>query len=88
MLPILKHRPHDSGLIVKNRAPDAKPEGEESDDDHAVEACAQDIISAVHAKDSKALTSALKALFECIEDSPSEDESYASQNAKAAQDIE
>lgn len=68
MLPFLKPKPQ-TGVIVKNREPDEK-EGEERKDNEALEACAQDLITAIHAHDVKAAAEALKAAFEVADSEP------------------
>lgn len=93
MLPFLKHKQAQSaGLIVKTRAPDEKPEENQEDPSAAIEACSQALINAVHAKDAKAVSEALKDAFDILESMP-EDESvestskhdYDAQNIKAAE---
>lgn len=72
MLPFLdKKKTSVAGLIIKNRTPDEKPE-ENQDDSHtmAIEACAEDLINAVHAKDTKAVAAALKDAFEVLQNQP------------------
>ena len=90
MLPFLKNRDRfQSGLIVKTREPDQKPE--ESTDDHAmaIESCVDALISAIHAKDTKAAAQALKDAFTILETLPHDEvdhiepHSYDSQNQKA-----
>ena len=93
MLPILKMKPAaQTGVMIKQRAPDAKPD-DESSGDEGIEACAQDLIHAIHAKDTKAVASALKSLFDIIESGASEEadskpspHSYDAQNALAGQE--
>ncbi len=94
LLPFLKHKPVAS-LIISQRKPDA-PSGQTEhsidNENHAMEACAEDLIRAVHSKDSKAVAEALQSAFECMEREPHEEgphtndpHSYAAQNIKAAE---
>lgn len=79
---------------MKTRAPDASPEAEDTDDSSAaIEACASELVRAVHAKDPTAVAEALKDAFEILQSMPSEEEtnepsphSYDAQNIKAAQE--
>jgi hypothetical protein len=93
LLPFLKKKQDagSSGLLVKTREPDAKPDGEESEDDSsaAIESCAAALISAIHAHDIKGASEALKDAFEILESMPhdennEEKHSYDAQNALAA----
>lgn len=90
MLPFLKPKAANQvGLIIKTREPDEKPD-ETNDDsgDHAIGACARDLISAVHARDEKGVSEALRAAFEILESEPDndmEDDSYEAQNIKAGE---
>lgn len=59
-----------SGLIIKNRAPDQKPEENQEDKDAAIHACASDLIEAVHAKDIKRAAEAMRSAFEILEKMP------------------
>lgn len=90
ILPFLKKNiKQQSGVIVHNRAPDESPTSEPDDSgDHALEACAQDMIDAVHRRDAKAAASAMRAAFQCLESEPHEEDEnndFHSQNEKAAQ---
>ncbi len=96
MLPFLKKRESQvSGLIMKMREPDVKPdENQEDDSSAAIEACAQELIRSIHNKDIKAVAQALKDAFEVLESLPEdEDESsepsprtYDAQNQQAAKE--
>lgn len=67
ILPYLKPKPV-AGLIISHRKPDGSNEMASEDNDmHAMEACAEDLIRAVHAKDAKAVAAALKAAIECAD---------------------
>lgn len=88
MLPFLKSKKDktsSSGLIIKTREPDEKSaeemEKEQSEESYSVEACAQELINAIHAKDAKAVSTALKDLMDVMEIQP-EDNSYSEQNKK------
>lgn len=74
MLPFLKKRQEAgiSGIQVKQRAPDEKPEAEE-DKDAAIHSAAQDLINAVHSKDPKATADALRSAFEICDSEPHEE---------------
>lgn len=89
MLPFLKPK-SISGLIISKRTPDAGPQEQHSEgnEDQGIDACSADLIRAVHAKDTKAVTSALKAAFELMDSSEDEEsgESYDELNAKAAKE--
>lgn len=93
MLPFMKNKQGSTGLIVKMRSPDGPIENEPEDNDSAaLEACAEDILRAISAKDSKQLAQALQSAFEVLESQPhdeaGEDEekpfphSYDAQNEK------
>lgn len=89
LLPFLKQsqEKQQSGVIVKTRTPDEVPEISE---DSGIEACAQEIIDAIHARDSKRLASALKDAFQIVDSEPQvedgehiEPHSFDAQNQKA-----
>ncbi len=71
MLPFLKQKPV-AGIIIAKRKPDGQNELE-GDDSAPLEACASDLIQAIHAKDAKAAAEAFKAAFEILEASPHEE---------------
>lgn len=81
-----------AGLIIKNRAPDVKPEDQQQEDDPAaaIDACSKSLIDAIHARDIKAASQAIKDAFDILESMPHDevDHSYDAQNEKAAQDNE
>lgn len=87
MLPFLKPKTV-AGLIISHRKPDGGKEESHSEgnEDHGLDACSEDLIRAFHAKDTKGVSAGLKAAFEMLESSKtdSDDESYDSQNEKAA----
>lgn len=81
MLPFLKPKANSVGLIIKQRKPDDKPEQSSNEDqpdssNMALEAIAEDLIQAVHAKDPKRVTQALKDAFEMLEMMPHEEVSH------------
>lgn len=90
MLPFLKPKTV-AGLIISTRKPDGSKTEEHSEDneDEGLDACASDLIKAIHAKDIKAVSSALKAAFELVDSEPHEEggegSDYDDQNIKAAQ---
>lgn len=93
MLPFLKKAKegHTAGLLIKNRTPDEKPESEDKDDNSAaIEACAHDLISAVHSKDVKAVADAISSAFTILESMPHEEENndFDSRNEAAAHEVE
>jgi hypothetical protein len=80
-----------AGLIIKTRKPDEKPETnqEDEDKDAGMKACAQDLITAIHARDVSGVMEALKSAFEIADSEPHvegkhiEPHSYDAQNMKA-----
>lgn len=90
MLPFLAKRKEASvaGLIIKNRKPDAETPADLSPEEAptaGIEAAAHDIIRAMHTRDAKLLAQALREAVDYINASPlPEDDSYDSQNIKAA----
>lgn len=88
MLPFLTKKqdgPASSGLIIKTRTPDEAPA--EDDSAAAIESCASELIRAVHAKDMKAVASALKDAFEILESGPEEEEKSVEPHSYDAQNI-
>ncbi len=93
MLPFLKPKPQ-TGIIVETRKSDGGSKPDESEENHGLTACAEDLIRAVHAKDAKAVASALQAAFEVCESYPHEEgehtnespspHTFEAQNIKAA----
>lgn len=99
MLPFLKRKEAGStGLIIQTRAPDEsareEAETEEKDDpEAAIDACSMELLLAIHTKDIKGFSKAIKALFEILSAQPQEEESdhssphsYDAQNIKAGQE--
>ena len=74
-LPFLKPKRQDAAVIIRERTPDGSqmPEKDENAKDHALNACAADLIRAVHAKDETGVASAFKAAFEILESRPHEE---------------
>lgn len=74
LLPFLNKNKNQgvAGLIIKQRTPDEKPQENQDDNDQdaAIHACAQDLISAVHAHDVKATAEAMRAAFDILESMP------------------
>lgn len=84
MLPFLKPR-SQTGLTISVRKPDGSSQEShtEGQEDAGLDSCSEDLIKAVHAKDGKAVTAALKAAYAILdsrsdESEPSEDETSAS----------
>lgn len=77
-LPFLKHRKLAT-IIMAKRKPEGSMEmmGEEGEEHPQLMYAAEDLISAVHAKDAKAVAEALRAAFDMLD---SEDESPESMN--------
>lgn len=73
MLPFLAPK-KQAGVIIAKRVGD-KTEVESEEGEHApgLMASAEDLISAVHAKDAKAVASAIKAAFEVCDSEPHEE---------------
>lgn len=73
MLPFLKKKQVgvNTGVIYKTRTPDNPDEQPQPDDkDAAIEACALDLIQAVHSRDAKAVAMAIRSAFEILESMP------------------
>jgi hypothetical protein len=94
LLPFLKPKKLQTGVIVSQRAPDAKPEGEDSEEYHELEGCMQDFADALNREDFKGMARAIKDAFEVADSYPhfegehedkAEPHSYDSQNKKAAE---
>ena len=66
MLPFLQKVKPQTGVVTQIR----KPDQEQPEEDHAMTACAQDLLEAIQANDRKALASALRAMFEILESEP------------------
>lgn len=93
MLPIFAKNKQqgNAGLIVKTRTPDENQEDTEEDKDDpsaAMESAAQDLINAIHSRDTKAVADALQAAFEIADLAPHAEgpHTFEAQNQKAAQE--
>lgn len=90
MLPFLKKKHSGASLMITERQPDGNIEEQHDSEDgnHAMEACAEDILRAISAKDAKHLALALQAAYDCCESDDesedSEDNSYHAMNELAA----
>lgn len=69
LLPFLKAK---SSSAILDRAPDEQPE-EENDPNAPIQACAQDLINAIHAKDVAGAAEAIKSAFEILDSMPHEE---------------
>jgi hypothetical protein len=76
MLPFLKKNISQPGMITQQRSPDSSLETEEDDSGAGISAAAQDLIDAVHAKDSAGVASALKAAFDILDSEPHEENEH------------
>ncbi len=86
-LPFLKKKESSaSGLLVKTRTPDEKPESDDQDDPSAAhEACGQAMLNAIKSNDAAGLASAIKDLMELSESPEAAPHSYEAQNIEAAE---
>lgn len=74
LLPFLKPKAASmAGLIIKNREPDEAVKNAPEDDSAAIDSCAQELINAIHNKDTKAVSAALKDAFDILESLPHEE---------------
>lgn len=91
MLPFLKPKPV-AGVIVATRKPDGDGMDQTDDDqDAGFMSAAEDLIRSLHAKDAKGVAAAFRAAFDILdsEEAPgADDNSFDSQNMKAAKDSE
>lgn len=90
MLPFLLKKKQETGVVMKTRSPDEKPE-ENQEDDSGMEACAKELMSAVKADDHKAVARIIKDMFQIADSEPHEEgphvepHSYQAQNIKAGE---
>lgn len=89
MLPFLRHKKNNAGLIVKQRSPDVSSGDEaEGSAPDGMEAAAQDLMDAISAGDAGKVASALRAAFQIADSEPHEEgehtNDFDSQNEKAA----
>lgn len=83
-LPFLKPK-HVAGIIIQKRAADGQTPPEEMPEDHedqALEAAAEDLIRAVHAKDGKSVAAAFRAAFDILESEPHEEAPHPGMEAE------
>lgn len=75
MLPFLKPR-SQTGLTISVRKPDGSSQEShtEGNEDAGLDSCSEDLIKAVHAKDGKAVTAALKAAYAILDSHSDKDE--------------
>lgn len=73
MLPWLAPKKQASVIIAKRVGDKTEAEHEEGEHPPGLMAAAEDLISAVHAKDAKAVASAIYAAFEMCEEAPHEE---------------
>ena len=98
----LQNQSAAAGIMTKLRKPDEKPVDAENIEQpseteqlamEAIESCARDLLRAIHAQDIKKMAEALYSAFEIADALPHQegphenDNSFKSQNAKAAQEI-
>lgn len=90
MLPFLKSKQNQSGVITTTRKPDEVPKEDQDDSGDGMKACAEDILRAISSKDSDHLAEALHAAFQIFDAAPHKeadhesDGSYEDQNEKAS----
>lgn len=75
MLPFLQKK-NQTGLLVTQRSPDGSNspvENQEPESDD-IEACAQELIAAVHAKDAPAAARAIRDAFSILQSEPESEE--------------
>ncbi len=63
---------NQDGIAQQTRKPDNKSQ-ENQEDNAGMEAVAHDLISAIHSRDAKAVSEALKAAFEIADSEPHEE---------------
>lgn len=68
MLPFLAPKKQASVIMAKRVGDKTEVESEEGEHAPGLMAAAEDLISAVHAKDAKGVASAMKAGYECCDD--------------------
>lgn len=74
MLPFLKNKVRaQTGVMIKERAPDTSDKEETDYPEAALEACASDLIEAVHARDVAKVAQVLKDAFELCDIQPHEE---------------
>jgi len=73
MLPFLAPKKQAGVIMAKRVGEKTEPMHEEGEHEPGLMAAAEDLISAVHAKDAKAVADAFKAAFEVCESYPHEE---------------
>lgn len=88
-LPFLRKK-QIAGVIYSHRAPDTATEGQEDNENAGLEACAQDLIDAIHSQDKRRAAAAMRDAFEILESEPHEEageapspHTYDAQNERA-----
>jgi hypothetical protein len=81
MLPFLKKKEDvtSPGLIVKTRMPDKTEENQDTGSE-GMHSAAQDLLSAIESKDTKAIASALKAAFDIADSQPHEEGAHTNES--------
>lgn len=69
-LPFLRHK-HEASVAATPEV--VKRESDHEEEYDSLESAADDLISAVHAKDSKGVASAMRAAFEIMDSEPHEE---------------
>lgn len=72
LLPFLKNKRKETGVIVQQRSPD-EPKDEMEGDDSGLHAAAQDILRAISDNDAEHLALAIRAAFEICDSQPHEE---------------
>lgn len=71
-LPLFKSKDRPLGtMIIEDRKPDSPQE--DSAGDEGLQACAQDLMSAIESKNAKGIASALRAAFDILDSMPHEE---------------
>jgi hypothetical protein len=71
MLPFLKKKnAPQTGVIVQTRNPDEKPDENQEDNSDGIQACAQDLLTAIQSSDTRSMADAIKAAFEILDAAP------------------
>lgn len=84
MLPFMNKKVAAIGTVIKERP---SSQDSENTEESGLEACAMELIMAIHLKDIKAVTKALRNAFELMELEPHAEgpHTYESQNIKAGE---
>lgn len=85
MLPFLKPKAV-SGVIISHRKPlggqTEEPTDDEGQEDAAMQAAAQDIITAIHNNDSTHLAHALRAAFQILDSEPHDEGEHTNEQGE------